>query len=115
MKIAIATEGEEVAAHFGRCQGYILLSLSGGKVAAKEIVASPEHAPGVIPKFLFDHGVRHVVCGGIGRKAQEAFRMMGVEITAGISGNVQDVIAGLGKGELLSDSKVSCPKEVNDE
>ena len=43
----------------------------------------PDHAPGVIPKFLHDNGVNMIIASGMGTRAQEFFTQFGIEVVIG--------------------------------
>ncbi len=107
MIIAIATDGRYVSPHFGRCGTYTIVDIEGGNVIKKEIVANPGHEPGAIPEFLNKKGARKVVCGGIGTRARDLFGQYGIEIVAGVEGEVDSIIVKLAKG-TLSGSESFC-------
>ena len=88
MIVAIATDGEYVSPHFGRCQTYTLVDIENGRVVKKEQVANPGHTPGAIPDYLNQRGAKKVVCGGIGAKAKELFVQYAIEIVAGVDSTV---------------------------
>ncbi len=92
MKIAIATEGNAVSAHFGRCQAYTLLDIEEGKVVTREIIANPGHQPGFLPKFLAEMGVDCIIAGGMGPRAQGLFATHNIETIIGVQGPVDEVI-----------------------
>ncbi|MCK4888845.1 MAG: NifB/NifX family molybdenum-iron cluster-binding protein [Candidatus Aminicenantes bacterium] len=100
MKIAIATEGEIVAQHFGRCSSYTIVEAEDGKVMKREVIANPGHAPGFLPKFLSELGVDFILSGGMGQKAITLFHHQGVEPIVGVSGSIDDVINNFLNGEL---------------
>ena len=100
MKIAIATEGEIVAQHFGRCPSYTIAEAEEGKVLKKDIIANPGHEPGFLPKFLSEMGVDFILSGGMGPKAINLFYQNGVQPIVGVSGNIDDVINDFINGQL---------------
>ena len=56
--------------------------------------------PQFLPKFLYEMGVRCVVAGGMGMRAQGLFREYGIEAVVGISGKIVEIIEKLQKGTL---------------
>lgn len=100
MRIAIATDGEYVAQHFGRCPAFTLIEVDEGKVTAREIIGNPGHQPGYIPRFLHDRGVRCVIAGGMGPRAVDLFRELNMEAVVGIEGEVNKVIEKIAQGTL---------------
>jgi len=92
MKIAIATEGEIVAQHFGRCSEYTIVEIENNKVVKKSVIDNPGHTPGFLPRFLSDMGVDCILSGGMGPKAINLFKERNVQPLMGISGPVDKVI-----------------------
>ena len=101
MTIAIATDGQYVSTHFGRCQAYTMVEIDNGHLVKSEQVANPGHAPGAIPAFLHRKGANQIVCGGIGARAIELFRQYGIDIIAGIDGTIDSVTERLKNGTLV--------------
>lgn len=102
MRIAIATENNFVAAHFGKCALYTIFDVNDGKINRKEIVENPGHEPGFLPKYLHNKGVNCVIAGGMGPKAIGFFNDFGIKTIIGISGKIDDVIDDFIKGTLQS-------------
>jgi predicted Fe-Mo cluster-binding NifX family protein len=92
MKIAIATDGDNVAAHFGRCPAFTLLDIDGTKITAQAVIENPGHQSNFIPRFLYDRGVRCIITVGMGARAVELFRELEMEAIAGINGKVTEVM-----------------------
>jgi len=100
MKVAIATDGDLVSLHFGRCEGYTLFEIEDGKIISRVFEENPGHQPGLIPKWLKEKGVNLVIAGGAGPRAQEFFKNLGIDFILGVQGKVEDVIEKYLKGEL---------------
>ena len=98
MRIAISTEGKYVSPHFGRCPSFTLADIENGKTIKRAEVKNPGHSPGYIPQFLHEKGVKKIVCGGMGARAQSLFEDMGIETIMGIDGSIDEVIEKLEKG-----------------
>jgi predicted Fe-Mo cluster-binding NifX family protein len=109
MKIAISTDGKYVSQHFGRCATYTLVDIEEGKVVKKEEVNNPGHSPGSIPKYLHDKGVKVIVCGGMGARAEGFFGEFGIETVTGIEGFVDEVILKLKENKLVSKESLCTP------
>jgi len=102
MKIAISTDGNSVAAHFGRCPAYTLIDVEDGRVTARATIPNPGHQPGFIPRFLHEKGVDMVLTGGMGPRAEDIFQQLGIKTVQGVSGPVDDVIREFLAGTLES-------------
>lgn len=92
MKVAIATEGGWVSAHFGHCPQYTLYEIEDNKVAGKTVIPNPGHEPGVLPPYLARMGVTCIIAGGMGYRAEQLFRERGIEPLLGVEGQVDAVI-----------------------
>lgn len=100
MKLAIATDGEFVSMHFGRCEGYTFFKIENGKIVSKEFLKAPEHRPGFMPRWLKEQGVDVVIAGGAGPNAQQLFLQLGIEFILGVDGKISDVVDKYIRGTL---------------
>ncbi len=100
MKIAISTEGELVSAHFGRCPSFTTLEIEGNKLVKKEVIDNPGHHPGFLPEFLKERGIKCIIAGGMGQRAQGLFTEAGIETIVGIEGEIDGVIKKVLDGTL---------------
>lgn len=92
MRLAVATENNLVAQHFGRCQQYTLVDIEESKIVAKKILKNPGHAPGAIPKFLNEHSCDLIIAGGMGKRAQQYFQQFDIDWIIGVQGKVEAII-----------------------
>jgi len=99
-RLAIATEGENVAQHFGRCQAYTIVDIVNGKEVNNTVTASPGHQPGFLPRFLGEKGVNCVIAGGMGPRAQNLFIEQGIFPVIGVTGTVKDAVKDFLSGNL---------------
>ena len=100
MRVAISTDGETVAAHFGRCEAYTIGDIEEGAVIKTARIVNPGHEPGFLPGYLAERGVACIVAGGMGPRAHTLFAERGIETIVGVSGSVADALEALAKGEL---------------
>ena len=102
MIIAVATENNMVAQHFGRCPEYTLFKLAEKSIAEEQIIQNPGHEPGFLPGYLADKGVTCIIAGGMGPRAQSLFEDHNIETRIGVAGPVRDVVEAYLSGELNS-------------
>jgi len=102
MIIAVATEENMVAQHFGRCPEYTLFKLAGSSIDEEKVIPNPGHAPGFLPGYLADMGVECIIAGGMGPRAQSLFEAENIETYVGITGPVRDVVEAYLSGDLKS-------------
>lgn len=100
MKIAVATEGNMVAEHFGHCSQYTLFEVEDQRVISKTVIPNPGHQPGFLPGYLANLGVNCVIAGGMGARAVELFAERGIQTITGASGPVDEVVHAYLRGNL---------------
>jgi predicted Fe-Mo cluster-binding NifX family protein len=100
VKIAVATDGFMVAAHFGRCPEYTIVTASDSKVQDKIVIPNPGHEPGFLPEYLSKLGVTCIIAGGMGPRAQGLFAEKNIQTVSGVSGTVNDAIDSYLAGSL---------------
>jgi len=102
MRYAIASDGTQVAAHFGRCAQYELVDIEDGAVVGAETMPNPGHAPGLLPRLLAERDVGVLVAGGAGPRAVGLLGQLGIVACLGVSGPVHEAVAALSAGTLES-------------
>jgi predicted Fe-Mo cluster-binding NifX family protein len=100
MKICIPKEGALVSQHFGHTPEFAIFTVEDGKVLSKEVVQSPGHEPGKLPRLMSSYGVTHVITGGMGRKAQQMFEELNIKVFSGASGEIDEVLKSFLNGTL---------------
>lgn len=95
MRIAIPVTNGKLSVHFGHCQRFALVDVDGasGEVGTVEFVDAPDHAPGLLPRWLGDHSVDVVIAGGMGRRAVDLFARQGIEVVVGAQSDDPEAIA----------------------
>lgn len=106
MKIAIASEGMYVSAHFGHCEGFAVYEIEENNTVNKDFIQNPGHRPGFLPNFLKGLGVNVVIAGGMGETAQQLFAQNNIDVIVGAQGYCDDVIKQYLNGELKSTGSV---------
>ena len=98
--IAVATEGNQVAGHFGRCPSYTLVTVENGKEIGRQTIENPGHQPGFLPQFLHELGAQYVVAGGMGPRAVGLFSQRGIKTVVGVTGTIDEIVHSYLKGTL---------------
>ena len=83
MRYAIPTVDSRLATHFGHAECFTFVDVRDGEVVDSQTAASPEHAPGLFPRWLKENGVNIVISGGMGRRAQQLLAEHGLEVVVG--------------------------------
>ena len=109
MKIAISTDQDRVAGHFGRCPAFTIADIEKGKVINRVTIENPGHRPDFLPKYLNKKGVNIVVSGGMGGRAQELFTNQNIDIIFA-TGKIDHVLKDLANNTLQSLQNTCSPK-----
>ena len=64
MKIAVSCNGNQIWAHFGHCENFMIYEAENGVITSEQSVPNPGHRPGFLPNFLADMGVAVIISGG---------------------------------------------------
>ena len=68
-KIAIPTSNNSLCAHFGHCEKFVFIEIENGVIQNETFVSPPPHQPGLLPVWLSEQGISHVIAGGMGQRA----------------------------------------------
>lgn len=96
MKIVVPVADGRLTQHFGHCAGFDSFEVAddGKTVAKKGYIEAPPHEPGLLPKFLGEMGVTHIVAGGMGSRARDLFTERGITVCVGAPAEASDKIVG---------------------
>lgn len=105
MKIAIPVADGKLNLHFGHCAGFDIYNIASDNktVAEKTYLEAPPHEPGLLPVFLGERGITHIVAGGMGSRARSLFTERGIKVTTGATGErTDDVVTAFLGGTLIT-------------
>ncbi len=108
MRIAFAAEENKgiesmLAYHFGRCPYYVFVDISGTEVKNTESKENPffnSHGPGVVPKFIADEKAEVIIAGGMGPRALEWFKRLGIKAITTQPRKIKDILQDYFAGKL---------------
>lgn len=106
MKIAVSCNGNQIWAHFGHCENFMIYEAENGVITSEQSVPNPEHRPGFLPNFLADMGVAVIISGGMGGGAVDIFNERGVEVVLGAQGDAKTAVESYLRGELHSTGSI---------
>jgi predicted Fe-Mo cluster-binding NifX family protein len=93
MRVAIAVTGSEVAEHFGRCDCFMLVTIEEKEIKSRDVLNTPPHEPGLLPRLLADQGVEYLIAGGIGNRAAQFMAQFGIEVLGGVQGSAENALS----------------------
>lgn len=83
MKVAIPVAEGRLTAHFGHAAQMALIDVENQEIQKKELLTSPPHEPGVLPRWLNELGVDVIIAGGMGQRALGLFGENGIKVVTG--------------------------------
>lgn len=85
MKFAIPLAEGKLTTHFGHCKSFALLTVNVGScpIIKKQEVDAPPHKPGLLPVWLHEQGVTHIIAGGLGQKARTLMEEKNMHVLVG--------------------------------
>lgn len=94
MKIVVPVAEGKLTQHFGHCGGFDSFEIAddGKTVTKKDYIVAPPHEPGLLPKFLSEKAVTHIVAGGMGSRARDLFAERGITVCVGAAPEASDKI-----------------------
>ncbi len=85
MKIifAIPLENGQLCSHFGHCQQFAIVDVENNAIVGEKLITPPPHEPGLLPKWLAERCVTHVIAGGMGQRALDLFSTQNIKVITG--------------------------------
>jgi ATP-binding protein involved in chromosome partitioning len=95
VRIAIPMTDDCLEQHFGHCQRFALIDVNPESklILSTTEIAAPEHQPGILPPWLKEHDVTHVIAGGIGAHARSLCDELSIEVIAGAPSDEPGMLA----------------------
>jgi len=105
MKIVIPTDhnkglNDTVAEHFGRCNTYTFLDEKGKVIKIIDNTSEHMGGLGLPPELMKKHGANILLCRGLGPRALDLCKQLGIEVYVGQAETVKDIF------EMWKDNKV---------
>lgn len=108
MRIAVTYENGQIFQHFGRTEQFKVYDVQDGELLSSEVVDTNGSGHGALAGVLTALKADALICGGIGGGAQAALAAAGIRLYGGVSGDADEAVRALLKGELDFDSDVRC-------
>ena len=108
MIVAVTSKDGEVYQHFGHSEEFVLFEIDNGKVIERKAVPTDGQGHGALADFLKTHSVSAVICGGIGAGAKNALRDKKIELIAGVTGKIDEVMVKYLSGEKIGSPDIEC-------
>lgn len=100
MRIAVATEGSQVATVFDFARTLTVVDRAEGGITGENHVAFPETLPSIRAEALRSLGVDTLICGAISNPVAAMLSHSGISLVPGITGDTKRVLAAYMGGNL---------------
>lgn len=115
MKIAITYQNGMIFQHFGKSAAFKYYTADEkGNIVAAEVKANNGQGHGALADVLKSNGVDFLICGGIGKGAQNALAAYGIEVYAGNVGSADAAAIAFFAGKLEKKA-VQCEHHSHEE
>ena len=102
MIVAIVKDGENISSHYGQSEGFVLAEVDKGSIVSSNVIPAPiQHSCGGLAQLFIQHRVYTVIVGGIGGGAIGHLNAAGINVVAGASGKIDDVLSSYLDGTLV--------------
>ena len=108
MKIAVFTKGNLVAKHYGKAPEFVISDIITGEVVDTEKFLTEDYTKDEIIDFLSKKQVRRIICNCIGAKAAKLYEERGIQVIAGISGEIKSVLESVTNGTIIAGGESPC-------
>lgn len=111
MRFAIPVSDGNLDQHFGHCKTFALVDVDEAtkSIAAVNSIPAPVHEHGVLPPWLKERGVTHVIAGGIGGHARSLLEELSINVTSGASsGTPASLVTAYLNGSLETTTQKAC-------
>ena len=115
MKIAISASGkkleDQLDPRFGRCKFFLIIDSDDMSV---EVIDNTSNALGKgagvqSAQLIISGGAKAVITGNCGPKAMQLFSVAGVQVYAGQSGTIKDIVVSYKNGSMTPTTKATMP------
>ncbi|HPX79680.1 MAG TPA: NifB/NifX family molybdenum-iron cluster-binding protein [Bacteroidales bacterium] len=93
-KFAIPLENGNLCAHFGHCKEFALIDVEDQTIKSQTFLTPPPHEPGLLPAWLAEKGVTHIIAGGMGQRAINLFKENNIQVCVGAESGTPEELVG---------------------
>jgi Mrp family chromosome partitioning ATPase/predicted Fe-Mo cluster-binding NifX family protein len=102
LRVAIPTDGTNIASQFGKCENFTFFDVENNNIKGKSTISTAGNLHGLLPTFLSVKGVKAVIIDGIGDGAKNNLMKNNIEVISGVSGDIDNAINAYLDGTLSS-------------
>jgi ATP-binding protein involved in chromosome partitioning len=103
MRIAVPLAKAKLSLNFGHCDQFAIFDVDENlkKHTYRTDAIPPTHAPGALPKWLYENNVNVIIASGMGQRAQQLFSQNDIKDVIGASsGSPEELVSAYLQGSL---------------
>lgn len=101
MRIAVTTDGKNVASYFGKTIKFTIFEILKGRTKGKLLIdVSASGGHDALTYILKNEGVEVLLCGEITEKMKTDLEKCGIEVIAGLRGNINALLRAYMRGRI---------------
>lgn len=108
MRIAVAFENGKIFQHFGHTKEFKFYDVDEGLIVNAEVISTNGDGHGALAGFLSANKAEVLICGGIGKGAQNALAEAEIKLYGGVSGDADKAVDAFLTGNLEYNPDVKC-------
>lgn len=101
MRIAVTNENNNVFQQFSLCKSFAIFETENDEITSKTILDTGGKVHSGLATLLSGNNIDIIICGRIGCGDKEALSRCGIELVAGATGNIDEVIKAYINGFLV--------------
>jgi predicted Fe-Mo cluster-binding NifX family protein len=101
MRVAVPVFGQDVAPRFGFAEEFLVADISNGNVVRESLISVSDAGWYKRLAELKGLGVELLLCGGFNRRFEPLAQTLGIEVVAGLAGEVSTLLESYARGEDL--------------
>lgn len=103
MRIAVATDQDFVASHFGCCPACTIVDIEGGQIRETLIIPNPGCHHAFWGDLFCRNSIKTLITGNMGTQAKSVLRGFGIDLILGVEGPFKEAVRRFIDGELRSE------------
>lgn len=112
MRIAIPLVDGKLSQHFGHLERVVLIDVDTAekKIIRQEEIEVPPLQPGLLSFWLAERGVKMVIAGGMGQRAQDMFAEQDIQVLIGVQAETPENLVTAYLAGTLEEGENTCDR-----
>lgn len=108
MRIAVTYDNGNIFQHFGHTAQFKVYDIENNQIVNEQIIDTNGQGHGTLAAFLNEAKADILICGGIGKGAQNALAQAGIKLFGGVTGSADEAVQAYLAGTLTYSDSATC-------